>query len=320
MLDPIWIIITGLAASVLNGAVMPLFGMILGFTIGSLGKLDYMRTGKTIEGESPESALKEIDRYIIAFCVLAVGSFFTNALQFIIFSYVGENYTYTLRYNYFRRVLYQDMAYFDLEENTPGAISDRLSTQCKSINSLVSTYLGSICQSICSFFIGIGIAFIFSWRIALVALGISPLLFLSGIVESKIGSNLTKKDKKTTTENSILPDTLNNMKLVRSLNAKQQLVEKYSVIADQSMLASRKGMFKRAFLLGFSQFGMFFVYALLFFIGAVFRKKNGLSYQDLMIAMFSVIFGSYGAGMANQFLGNLPAAQRAAKLILGELN
>jgi ATP-binding cassette, subfamily B (MDR/TAP), member 1 len=49
---------------------------------------------------------------------------------------------------------------------------------------------------------------------------------------------------------------------------------------------------------GISQFSMFGVYALVFYIGAVFTKEIGLDYLSLFRALFAIMFGAYGAGMS----------------------
>lgn len=52
-------------------------------------------------------------------------------------------------------------------------------------------------------------------------------------------------------------------------------------------------------LLSVSQMTQFIVYAVVFWVGAVFVKDYGLTFSNLMVAIFSLLFGAYGAGMAN---------------------
>ena len=58
---------------------------------------------------------------------------------------MGQTYTSRLRGIYFRRLLYKDMEYFDIEGNEPGKLSERLSSDCNTISTLISIYLGVIC-------------------------------------------------------------------------------------------------------------------------------------------------------------------------------
>ena len=45
--------------------------------------------------------------------------------------------------------------------------------------------------------------------------------------------------------------------------------------------------------------GSFLVYGIIFYIGAIFIKNNGLTFTNLMTASFTILFGAYGAGTSN---------------------
>jgi ABC-type multidrug transport system fused ATPase/permease subunit len=72
--------------------------------------------------------------------------------------------------------------WFERAENTGGALSSRLESDCRAINSLVTTFMATIIQTASTLICGIVIAFIFEWRTALVAVGLLPLLMLSGVI------------------------------------------------------------------------------------------------------------------------------------------
>jgi ABC-type multidrug transport system fused ATPase/permease subunit len=54
------------------------------------------------------------------------------------------------------------------------------------LNGLTTETVGIYLESILTMVIGIVISLFFSWRIALVCLAVSPLLFLGGIMKSKV--------------------------------------------------------------------------------------------------------------------------------------
>lgn len=89
-------------------------------------------------------------------------------------------------------------------------------------------YFGAIVQSLSSFAVGLLIAFIASWRLSLVTLLLSPLLMLSGLVESQvamendINSSVGKKKS-----DNILFEVLNNIKFMKSLNAQKDFFKKF---------------------------------------------------------------------------------------------
>lgn len=58
----------------------------------------------------------------------------------------------------------------------------------------------------------------------------------------------------------------------------------------------------------------------MFRVGVEFQIKYNLSNADLFVSMFAIIFGGFGAGMANQFIGGLGEAKAASIRILNEIN
>ena len=133
--------------------------------------------------------LDEVDEYVYGFFGLSIASLILNFASKSCFNYIGENFTCTIRSVYFRRILFKDMSYYDKKGNEPGNLSEKLSKDCSIINLIVGNYLGVIIESMCSFIVGIIIAFIASWRLALVTLALSPLLIFSGFMETKMMSS-----------------------------------------------------------------------------------------------------------------------------------
>ena len=65
-----------------------------------------------------------------------------------------------------------------------------------------------------------------SWRLSLVTLALSPLLIFSGLVESALWANQTEQKKKGTSQ---LSETLNSIKIVKSLTAEKDIFDKFEV-------------------------------------------------------------------------------------------
>ena len=176
--------------------------------------------------------------------------------------------------------------------------------------------MGTIIQSIGSFLVGLIIAFIYSWRLTLVTLGLSPLLILGGIADAQMMNTSTEKNED---KSNFLQETLNNMKIVRSLNSEDDFIKKYEGQAE----AKRKEMVKKgvisSLVMAFSQMGLFVVYGLVFYIGYKFIERGYHNLDQMLVSMFAIMFGAYGAGMANQFLGNLAEAKVSADMILTEV-
>jgi hypothetical protein len=52
----------------------------------------------------------------------------------------------------------------------------------------------------------------------------------------------------------------------------------------------------------FSQFVMFVIYGIIFYLGAIFNKEYNLNMRDMFAAIFSIMNASFGAGSNNQFM------------------
>ena len=101
--------------------------------------------------------------------------------------------------------------------------------------------------------------------------------------------------------------------MIKSLVAETAVHHKYM----ESIKIGNQKSFKKnlclSILLGISQFGQFIVFAIIFYAAGVWREKYNLDMGDMFTAIFSLIFGVYGAGMANQFIGDIGKAQKASQ-------
>ena len=132
-------------------------------------------------------------------------------MQLAFFNDVSENFVFTIRKLLFKKLLNKDVAYFDCPENKPGHLSVKLSKDSSVIRVLVSTYLGSILQALASFLIGVIFGFVYSWRITLLVIGLSPALFMSGVLESILYYG--KGVKSATEDQNMVQESFNNIKV-----------------------------------------------------------------------------------------------------------
>ena len=252
-------------------------------------------------------------RYAIYYIIIAIASLVFGAIQISVLNVVGENLSKKIRIAVFRKFLYNEIGWFDLPENAPGVLISRLSTESGLVNSLASTVLGVFVQALSSFITGTVIAFIASWQLTFVALGLSPIMIISGIMDSKFNEGFSAQTDEAYRESvNFASEAVNNMRTVASFAKEDKLLRNYEKKLERPLqLAVRKGNIS-GLSFGFSQFGMFFVYALVFFIGAVFMVNIDLDYKDLFLSIFGVLFAAYGAGNAMQYAPDAGAAKSAA--------
>lgn len=212
------------------------------------------------------------------------------------------------------------MRFFDKEENNPGLLASKLGSDCLIVNAIVSSSIGAILQGLGSLIGGIVIAFFSSWRLALLGLIGCPLIILTGIIDSKMmmqGSTHEEEDGELhlATDVRIFQESATHMRTVSAINCQKELNDRYEKVIDHENKDICKKTVTTGLLYGFGQSSLFYVYAAMFYAGAIFTIEYELSFQDLFRALFSVIFAAYGAGMAQQFLPDMGSAYKSAKSI-----
>jgi ATP-binding cassette subfamily B (MDR/TAP) protein 1 len=87
----------------------------------------------------------------------------------------------------------------------------------------------------------------------------------------------------------------------------------YSVKVQEPMRRAKKKGIQSGLAFGFSQMQIFLIYAVVFYVGAVLHKYQGLSVLDMFTAIFGIMFATFGMGNNQQFAGDVGAAKNSAK-------
>lgn len=85
------------------------------------------------------------------------------------------------------------IVWLDQPRNSGGSLSARLASDCQTVNGLTTTYISILIQNIANLACGIIIAFIFEWRTSLVALGLIPLMIISGAIQMAFTTGFSAK-------------------------------------------------------------------------------------------------------------------------------
>ena len=110
-------------------------------------------------------------------CVALVG----NILQMGCLGISGNKLTRKIRQEAFRKILSQDMKFFDKFGNDVGSLTSRLASECTLVRGLTGDTLGTLFVAVSTLGCGITIALVACWRIALVILALVPGIALAGV-------------------------------------------------------------------------------------------------------------------------------------------
>lgn len=129
----------------------------------------------------------------LVFLIIGVGAFVIYYIQVYLGYLAGDEITENLRKEIFAKILKMPMKWFDRKNNMSGSLGLRLSTSAEIVNEVVTTYIFILIQSLTTFIAGFAIAFYFCWQIVLVALGLFPLIIISGVMRARFKAGLTQK-------------------------------------------------------------------------------------------------------------------------------
>lgn len=113
-----------------------------------------------------------------------------------------------------------------------------------------------------------------------------------------------------------------NIRTVKSFGYEEVVADKYNDrLAEPHDIGIKKGNIS-GFSMGLSQIIMFVVFGLIFFLGSVFKRDNGLSIDQVFTAIFAIFFAAMTAGNNSHFLPDIQqgklAASRLFQIIDGE--
>lgn len=106
-------------------------------------------------------------------------------MQGFCFGLVGSNLASRVRELFLKAVLRQEIGWFDLDANTSGALTSRLSTDAPAVRGAVADVMGVAVQNISTLVCGYVIAFTNGWKMTLVVTAALPLLGFSSYMQMK---------------------------------------------------------------------------------------------------------------------------------------
>ena len=99
--------------------------------------------------------------------------------------------------------------------------------------------------------------------------------------------------------------------MVKSLVAEDAILEKYTRMVTDTSKENINRNLMLSFLMSFSQFAQFLLFGVVYIAFAYWHSKYNISISDFYTGVFALFYGVFGAGMANQFLGDIGKAQAA---------
>lgn len=171
---PEWgILFVGCVGATLFGASYTAFAILLGDIYAALSLPD------------PADVSAENNKMCLGFLIVGVIVGISVFLQNYLLNRTGVILTTKLRKGVFQSMVKQEMAWFDDESHSVGALCAFLSGDAANVQSAVGQPIGGIIGAFSALFIGVVVSMFYSWKLALVCTCFAPLVLLSVVFEGK---------------------------------------------------------------------------------------------------------------------------------------
>jgi ATP-binding cassette, subfamily B (MDR/TAP), member 1 len=128
---------------------------------------------------------KDSKFWAVMFMLLGFASLLVVTAQSYFFSVAGYKLIQRVRLLCFEKVVSMEVGWFDEPQNSSGAVGARLSADAASVRTIVGDALGLLVMNLAAALAGLIIAFVASWKLALIILVLIPLIGLNGYVQMK---------------------------------------------------------------------------------------------------------------------------------------
>ncbi|CAG2221418.1 ABCB1 [Mytilus edulis] len=292
-------IVLGIMASCVAGCTMPAFAIFFGemikvfIELGNNGLL-----------------------WSMMFLALGGINFLVYFVQASSFGISGERLTQRLRLGTFNAYMRQDIAFYDDKFHSTGALTTRLATDASLVKTATGVRIGMVFQSMFGLVAALVIAFYYGWALALVVLGIVPIIGFASSLQIKVLKGRHEEDKgKLEEAGKTAAETIENIRTVQSLTTEKHFYHEYS----HSLVGPLRSMIKQAhwygIAFGLGQGVIFMTYAGAFRFGAWQVEIGEMTADNVFKVFFAIAFTAMVIGQSSSFLPEYSKAKHAAGLI-----
>ncbi|OAL27658.1 hypothetical protein AYO20_09731 [Fonsecaea nubica] len=292
-------------AALLSGATYPaqavLFSKLL--TIFQL-------TGK--------AARDRADIFALMFFVVAIGNLVAYFVIGWLTNIIGQTVTHRYRAEMFQRVLDQDIEFFDLPDNTSGALTSKLSTLPTQLHELISFNILLIFIIVVNVLASSILALAYGWKLGLtVIFGMLPPLLLSGYLRIRLETKLESQvSDKFAESGGLANEAVSSIRTVASLTLEAHVLEEYSQMLSSIVLKSTRALVWTMFWYALSQSIVFLAMALGFWYGSRLLASGEYTTTQFYTIYIGVLFAGQAAAEIFGYTTSITKARSAANYIL----
>ncbi|KAJ5611716.1 Leptomycin B resistance protein [Penicillium herquei] len=246
--------------------------------------------------------------------MLAFVQFIAFVSQGVAFAWCSEKLVHRVRDIAFRTMLRQDIAFFDKDENSAGALTSFLSTGTTSVAGLSGATMGSILTCVTTLIAAISLSCAIGWKLGLVTTSTIPVLVGCGYLRFHILAKLQARAKKAYESSAAYAcEATSAIRTVASLTREEDVLLHYQASLAEQAKKSLRSVLGTSTLYAASESLTFLCMALGFWYGATLITSGEYSIEQFFICFPAIIFGAQSAGSIFAFAPDMGKAQESAR-------
>ncbi|XP_031490563.1 ABC transporter B family member 11-like [Nymphaea colorata] len=302
------VLLLGCFAAAINGIIFPLLGVVMSSII------------KTFF-EPPHLLRRDANFWALMFVGLGLLAQIVSPTQMYLFAVAGGKLVRRVRALTFEHVVHQEMSWFDEPINSSGAIGARLSADAATLRSLVGDALSLVVQNISTIIAGLLIAFIANWELALIILGLIPMIGLQSFFQVKFLDGFSADAKKMYEEASqVANDAVGSIRTVASFCAEERVMELYRKKCETPKKNGIRLGIVSGLGFGFSFFALYCAYSLSFYAGARLVQDGKTDPSKVFRVFLALTMTAMGVSFSSAVAPDLAKAKASAASIFSILD
>ncbi|KAI0144430.1 P-loop containing nucleoside triphosphate hydrolase protein [Xylariaceae sp. FL1272] len=295
--------IIGLVMNLIVAGSVPAFSIVFANLLSALyNQEDRLRSGR---------------KWALALLIIAMSGAVATFLGHYLLEWAGQAWVNALRSQAFHRVLRQPKAWFDNPKHSPSRINECLDRNAEEMKNLVGRFAPLFLVVVIMILASVIWAMVISWKLTLISLASGPFLIAATKGYSAVSNQWeTRCDKAIDATNSIVTETLANIRVIRALTLERYFTKKHETSTQQVFRLGIKKAAYTAVMYACWQSMFWFLMALIFWYATVLLAINQEITVHTILQVVNLLV--LGLSTASNIMNSIPGIS-ASKMTAGRL-
>ena len=302
-------LILGIISGLLYGGLAPFIGLVMGKSITALS------TGE------PNQIKSDAFKFSMIYLVMGIIGGLTIFIKMWKLQILGTIISIKIKKKIIEKYLELHMSYFDIDKNSPGALSTKLSIDSSQLDSLILDLVGGTLTCISSLVISFILGAMYNIKLTSILYLFVPFIIYGMVKKDDYKDNGRETNKLMKIEaGSILSESVVNIKTIFSFNFQKRATELYTNILNFEKNRFLKSAMMQGFWIGLGLSAYYLAFGVVYKFGINFLKNKTVTFENLLCCLTIVSNTCDGLSDILRNMGNTGKAKLAYKSVFDTLD